>query len=254
MGRPLNLITRLVMGVSVLLGLACTKAVAEDDAQVANNYYKYANAELEAVCARMSPSSYASGLTDGAWLTMPFAGRTYYYRSHCYMELARRTAQVTYCQQVKERSSLLGDGSAVSPASCERLLAAAQAASRESQASADRHAVAVKGAFTLKSVDIRAMPDGAWQLTARVEGVLSGPYRLEIERLSPRKLLAAQDLQLTGQASYIWTLARADVVGSTPVPAIFALAVSLYYVMPSPLSEPGGQHLTSIQNLTLSVP
>jgi len=100
---------------AALLGMVWRSAVALDDAQVANNYYKFSDAQLEAVCAGMSPTSYVSGLTAGAWLAMPFTGRTYFYRSACYFELARRTGKVTYCQQVKERKTLLGDGSAMSP-------------------------------------------------------------------------------------------------------------------------------------------
>ena len=90
----------------LVLLCAIPQAWAQSDAEVTNQYYRYSNPQLEAACARMSPSSHASGLTDGAFVAVPFAGRTYYYQSDCYLELARRTADVAWCAKVRERKTL----------------------------------------------------------------------------------------------------------------------------------------------------
>lgn len=239
---------------SVLIGLASGWVLAEDDAQVANRLYQYANEQLEAVCAGMLPSSYVSGLTDGAWVALPFGGRTYYYKSACYYELARRTGRVEMCKHVRERKTLFGDGAAYSERSCERMVAAAKVASREQQAAADTHAGAVQGAFKIRAVQVATLPNGNWQLTAHSEGLLSGAYRFEIERLNGRKLLAFQELELSAPGSYRWTIEKHELIGSTPLPAIFPIAISLYYKLPLTSPYPNEKYLTSIQNVTLSAP
>jgi hypothetical protein len=238
----------------VLIGLTSGWVLAEDDAQVANTFYQYSNEQLEAVCAGMSPSSYVSGLTDGAWVALPFGGRTYYYKSACYYELARRTGRVELCKHVRERKTLFGDGAAYSERSCERMVAASKAANHEQQVAADHHAAAVKGAFKIRAVDTSTLPNGDWQITAHTEGLLSGAYRFEIERLNARKLLAAQAVELSGPGSYTWVIERQDVMGNTPLPAIFPIAISLYYKLPLTSPYPNEKHLSSIQNVTLSAP
>ena len=67
-------------------------AQASDD-DPANHYDRYTNTQMEAVCEAMSPTRFISGLTDGGWGTLGIGGKTYYYRSACYMELVRRTGQ-----------------------------------------------------------------------------------------------------------------------------------------------------------------
>ena len=118
------------------------QAWAQTDAEIGNHYYRFSNAELEAVCARMSPTTYIDGLTDGALLAVPFTGRTYFYQSACYLELARRTFDLAWCPKVRERKTMLGDGSSHSPASCQRLVASLQRNQTLIQQSADRHAAA----------------------------------------------------------------------------------------------------------------
>lgn len=244
----------LILLACVGTGQAGAAGGALDDAQVANTYYKYSTPELEAVCAAMSPSSYASGLNDGAWMALPFTGRTYYYRSACYYELARRSLEPRFCNLVKERKTWLGDGSSVSPASCLRMLDAARAAGQAQQADANRHAAQVTGVFQLAEPDLLALPDGGWKLTVSTQGALAGSYRLDIELLTPRRTLVSQNLTLDAPVSRSWTLSRHDVVGSAPLPAIFPMAISLYYSVPPTATEPARMHLTSIRNLTLSAP
>eukprot|EP01030_Chromulinospumella_sphaerica_P026653 gene26653-26868_t len=91
-----------------------------------NQYYRYNNTELEAVCQTMSPTWHVSGLTDGGWGSLGLGGRTYYYRSACYLELVRRTGRAELCPKVVERRTLFGDGSSHTPEACAKVAAAYQ--------------------------------------------------------------------------------------------------------------------------------
>jgi hypothetical protein len=50
----------------------------------------------------------------------------------------------------------------------------------------------------------------------------------------------------------VWELNRATIVGDTPLPNIFPMAVSLMYLRPATALMPAGEHITGIQNFTLS--
>ena len=102
--------------------------------------------QTEAQCEAISPSAYVSGLTDGAWGGFPGTGKTYFYRSACYMDLVRSTGRVELCPKVIQRRSLLGDGSAYSPAACERVAAQFKAAQLQAQREALAHAQALQAA------------------------------------------------------------------------------------------------------------
>lgn len=230
-------------------------AWAGTDAEVAQNLDRYSPATLETACAQMSARSYASGLTDGAWMALPGGGRTYYYRSACYQELARRTGNASWCAQVKERKTLFGDGSAVSPAQCERQVAQVQSDRAELQARAARHAAAVQGAFTVSGVTASEQTQGDWMLLVTLEGRLPGRYRLEVARLTPRRtILVNEELHLEGNTQRQWTLARQTVLGPATPPAIAPLSVSLFYLPAADNQAVPGPHLTGVRNLTLSLP
>jgi len=134
------------------------------------------------------------------------------------------------------------------------MVAEVLAARQAQQASADRHAAAVKGAFEIVALDVQDLPEGGWKLTVSTQGTLAGQYRFELDRLTPRQQLLSQNLSLNAPGSYSWTLARQDVLGNTPPPAIFPLAVSLSYQVPATATEPVRMHLTIIRHLTLSAP
>ncbi|OYT90426.1 MAG: hypothetical protein CFE43_18185 [Burkholderiales bacterium PBB3] len=245
-----------ILQVSTLLLCAIPQAWAQSDAEVSNQYYRYSNPQLEAACARMSPNSHASGLTDGAFVAVPFAGRTYYYQSDCYLELARRTADVAWCAKVRERKTLLGDGSSHTPASCQRMVAVLQESRARIQQSADRHAAAVQGVFKIESAHTTVLPTGDWLLLVKTTGSLPGRYRLQVDNSRDRIRLVTQELMLPQPAPLRYTLARKQVLGSSALPNIFPIAVSLTYVFPADSvyasQEQVKEHLSSIQNLTLS--
>jgi hypothetical protein len=239
----------------LLYALWAAPALAASDAEAAQNLDRYSPSELEAACARMSSHSHASGLTDGAWMALPGGGRTYYYRSACYQELARRTGNPSWCAQVKERKTLFGDGSGVSPAQCERQVAQVQSNRAEQKASAARHAAAVQGSFTVRSVKATEQPQGDWQLAVTLEGRLPGRYRLEVARLNPqRTILVNEEITLERNTQQQWVLARHAVLGPAIPPAIAPLSVSLFYLPSADNHAVMGPHLSSIYNLTLSLP
>lgn len=225
---------------------------AQTDAEMGNQYYRFSNAELEAVCGRMSPKSHVSGLTDGAFLAIPWTGRTYFYQSACYLELARRTVDLAWCPKVRERKTLLGNGSSHSPASCQRLVASVLQNQTRNQHSADRHAAAVQGVFKITSAQATELPGGDWLLTVQTAGTLAGRYRFAIENSRDRGRLVTQELSLPLAGPHRWTLSRQQVLGRTALPAIFPIAVSLTFVFPEGSSNANEEHLTSIQNLALS--
>ncbi len=223
------------------------------DAEVANNYYRYSNARLEAICAKMSSRSYASGLTEGAWTALPGAGKTYFYKSSCYLELARRTGDLAFCQSVRERKTLTGDGAAVSPKACEAIVNAVRLAEVK-QAESDRlRAASLQGMFKMSPVRVLAQADGNWLVTVQLTGTLPGRYLVQLESARGRAVLQRDTLQLDNNQTLSWSVQRSTLVKDVPLPAIFPMAVSLTYM---PEKNGGGvrlEQLSGIQNFTLSV-
>ena len=252
-----HILLPLLRMVTLLLLLAAMAwpqfALAQTDAELANHYYRYSNPELEAVCARMSPTSHASGLTDGVLLAVPMMGRTYFYQSACYMEMARRTGNLAWCAKVRQRKTLLGDGSAVSLASCQRMVADLAQDKIRMRQSTDSQAVAVQGVFKIASAHAKEQAGGDWILVVQTVGHLAGRYRLEVSNSRDRTRLVAQELNLPQPGDHRLTLPRLQVVGSTALPNIFPIAVSLIYLHPAGSAYANQEHLSNIQNLTLSV-
>jgi hypothetical protein len=248
---PMPPIRRTVCLAAIALSVAACEQRADEDP--ANQYHRYSNTELEAVCERMSPSLYISGMTDSAWVVLlPGMGRTHYVRSACYMELVRRTGRSALCPKVVERRSLLGDGSAYTPQSCERVAQQFKARQAQNEQDAAAHAQALQGVFRMGLLTANVLPDGSWRLQAAVEGSRAGSYRVEIDDSRRRQRLLTQPLVLSQNQSLQWDIARREVVGDTPLPNIFPIAVSLFYL-------PGGgeegrrvEHLVSVRNITLS--
>jgi hypothetical protein len=258
----MSLIRWMVLGLGLFgleLGLSASALAQTGISDPANTYYRYNAAQLEAVCEAMSPTLYVSGLTEGAWGVPQAAGKTYFYRSACFLEVVRRTGRAELCPKVVERRTLLGNGSAVSPASC--LQEAQRFAAVRAQQAQDNaaHAKAVQGMYTLGPLTVQPLPQGGWRLQTQLQGSLAGKYRLELESSRTRQRLRTQFLVLASKQptqTVQWELSRAEVVGQTPLPAIFPLSASLFYLPTTPEvpAAPGRavEHLSTIQNITLS--
>ena len=217
-----------------------------------NQYYRYNNTELEAVCKAMSPHRYVSGLSDGAWFSLPGGGRTYFYRSACYLELVHRTGRAELCPQVVERRTLLGDGSSHTPERCAQEAAAFHA--REQQNARDRAALAaaVEGAFHISALQATPQPNRNWQLKVQLQGSRAGNYQLQVVSVRDGRVLRQEALSLHQPQALRWELSRAEVIGATPLPAIFPMAVRMSYILPATATTPAAEHSTGIQNFGLS--
>ena len=212
----------------------------------------YKVTELEAVCAAIAPGLYVSGLSDGAWFSLPGGGRTHFYRSACYLELARRTGRADVCPLVIERRSLLGDGSAYTPERCEQAAAAYREDQQKSALERTRYAQSVAGAFAISHFAVQPLPNRNWRLEVRADGTRPGDYVLEIRQIRDGKVLHHEVHTLTQTRTWVWELERTAIVGATPLPNIFPMSVSLAYRTPGTASRPAGEHITGIQNFTLS--
>ncbi|NBX21468.1 MAG: hypothetical protein EBR58_08890 [Betaproteobacteria bacterium] len=223
---------------ALLLGSSAALAQQGSD-DPANHYDRYTNAQLEAVCEATSPTRYISGLTDGGWGTLGIGGKTYYYRSACYMELVRRTGRAEL-----ERHSLWGDGSNHSPKACAEVAAAYQAR--------EKHKASVEGAFRISELQVQVLPGGHWQVEVHTEGQRSGTYQLQLVKVRDGTVLRQETLAIHRPESFSWKLSRTEVVAGSRLPDIFPMAVRMSYLVPASASRPAAEHSTDIRNFTLS--
>ncbi|NBW49460.1 MAG: hypothetical protein EBR49_05105 [Betaproteobacteria bacterium] len=249
--NPHHSTTKALWTCTILLG--GTGAVAQQGSdEPANHYDRYTNTQLEAVCDAMSPTRYISGLMDGGWGTLGIGGKTYYYRSACYMELVRRTGRAELCAKVVERRSLLGDGSNHSPKACAEVAAAYQAREKQNAQELAAFKASVEGAFKISELQVQVLPGGHWQVEVHTEGQRSGTYQLQLVKARDGAVLRQETLSMNQPESFKWELSRSEVVASTPLPSIFPMAVRMSYLVPASAGRPAAEHSTGIRNFTLS--
>ena len=92
------------------------------------------------------------------------------------------------CKSVKERKTLMGDGSGVSPKACEAMVKAAQLADMQQAESARQHAAAIQGVFKISQLKAVAQGDGNWLVTVQMDGSLPGRYRVELPSSTPNRV------------------------------------------------------------------
>lgn len=226
-------------------------ALASDD-DPANYYHRYTNTQLEAVCDAMSPTRYISGLTDGGWGSLGIGGKTYFYRSACYMELVRRTGRSELCAKVVERRSLLGDGSDYSPKTCTEVAAAYQAREKQGAQELAAFKASVEGAFKMNEPQVQALPGGNWRVEVQTEGRRSGTYHLQIVKVRDGTVLRQETISISRPETFIWELSRTEVVAGSQLPAIFPMAVRMSYLVPAGSGQPAVEHSTGTRNFTLT--
>ena len=236
---------------ALLLGSQAAQAQAGGD-DPANHYDSYTPAQLEAVCDAMSPTRYISGLTDGGWGTLGIGGKTYYYRSACYMELVRRTGRAELCAKVVERRSLLGDGSNHSPKACAAVAAAYLAREKQSAEDVAAFKASVEGAFKISDLQVQVLPGGRWRVEVHTVGQRVGNYQLQLVKVRDGAVLREETVALSRPENFQWELSRAEVVAGTSLPNIFPMAVRMSYLVPASASRPAAEHSTGIRNFTLS--
>lgn len=240
----------------LLLGAASSPAWPQPQAQAqasATEIDRVPTPALEAHCRGIPDHAHVSGQVDGGWgLVLPGTGGTYYLRSRCYLELVRRTGRLELCPLVVPRRSLLGDGSAYTPQRCEAVGRETLARQAQEQAAAAAHAELVQGRFVLGPLSASVSPDGGWRLHALASGQRPGPYRVQVIHGRDRRTLLEHTVDLQRDTPLQWTLPRAAVVGETPLPNIFPVAVLLEHPMPPDAQGRVAWRTSSIQNITLS--
>ncbi len=236
----------------VLLSCSSAPRAQSDGEDPANHYDRYTPHQLEAVCDAMSPTRYISGLTDGGWGTLGIGGKTYYYRSACYMELVRRTGRAELCAKVVERRSLLGDGSNHSPKACADVAAAYQAREKQSAEDVAAFKASVEGAIKITGLQVQPLPGGSWRVEVQTVGQRVGTYQLQLVNARDGTVLREETIALSRPENFQWELSRAEVVAGTALPNIFPMAVRMSYLVPASPSRPAAKHSTGIQNFVLS--
>lgn len=253
--KNLGIMVGAVIAYGAFLWLTGSSSFVREDADTSNKFYSYSNEDLEKVCDAMSSFSYVSGLTDGALIATPFTGRTYYYKSRCYYELARRTGRAEFCNKVKERDVFFGDGSAVSENACLQTVAMVSDAQAMRMREAERHAAAVDGAGKIMQTSVVKVTKESWEIRVDTEGSLIGEYRFDVASLNQNRVLVSETVFIKEpRASFTWTIERSTLLDkNNRLPAIFPISVSLNYLMPQGSSEPFQEYLSSVGNATLSV-
>jgi hypothetical protein len=253
--KILGMVVGAVIVYGAFLWLTGSSAFVREDVDTSNRFYSYSHEDLEKACDAMSSFSYVSGLTDGALIATPFTGRTYYYKSRCYYELARRTGRAEFCKKVKERNVFFGEGSGVSENACLRTVALASDAQAMRTREAERHAAAVDGAVKIERTSVAKVTKESWEIRVDTEGSLAGEYRFDVASLNQNRVLVSETVFIKEpRASFTWIIERSALLDKTSrLPAIFPISVSLNYLMPQGSAEPTQEYLSSVGNATLSV-
>lgn len=103
----------------------------------------------------------------------PSDAQTAYIRSKCFLKLATEERNEEYCQYVKERKSMLYDGSAYSPEKC----LAAVSGVQEIDAS---EAIIPSNIHAIEQLQIAASGSGIYSVRVTTEGSQKGSYNLSI--------------------------------------------------------------------------
>lgn len=227
-------------------------AFVKKDVDALNKSYAYSSDEFRRACEDMSTFSHVDGLSDGAFI--PFGGRTYYYRSYCFQELARQTVNENLCVNVRKRWTLLGDGSGVSAVACRQQVERA----REAQAQREnesKNALEQKKQFLasdpmkITKTWVEKLTDDQWRVSVQVEGSLFGQYKFEVRALNINTKygpIVENSLLQSKSRTLSWTIKRSDIVATSDMlPKIVPISVVLTY------SDSGED--TSIGNTSISI-
>jgi hypothetical protein len=232
-----------------------SEAFVKKDMDASNRFHLSSFEEARKICDGMSSFSHVEGLTDGAFI--PFGGRTYYYKSSCYQELARETLDDSLCQKVSKRWPLLGDGSGVSSSECLRQVTLAHEAQSQRDKEAKHNRDVTEGEMEITRAWVDPLTQDQWRVNVQVEGKLFGNYRFDVEasNLEQNKILVSEKTSLqVSNKLFSWVIKKGDLMEeSVKGPHIVSLAVSLYYLLPEGIDFPGKEKLTSIGNASISV-
>lgn len=249
-----------VVGVIIFLGggyfafdrYTASYAFVKKDVDTLNSSYSLSGDEFQKACESMSLFSHVDGLTDGA-LT-PFGGKTYYYRSSCYQELARKTTNESFCANVRERWTLLGDGSGVSKAACRRQVEQAsetrsQIDTEAKQRDEQRQLFIESNPMKITKTWVETLADDQYRVNVQVEGSLFGRYRFEVKAHSLNKKynpIIEDSLLQVNSKILSWIIKKSDIASESDVlPKIVPISVLLTHI--------DSAQDTSIGNTSISI-
>ncbi|MEW5895534.1 MAG: hypothetical protein AB1650_07255 [Candidatus Omnitrophota bacterium] len=236
-----------------------SETFVKKDIDALNLTYSYTDDEFKKVCDRMSPFSYVSGLTDALWGGVP-GGRTYYYKSRCYQELAVRTLNPGLCKKVIERKSLFNDGSGVSEEGCLRDVALFKENEKKRKWESDQFKSSIEGVARIVQAETKVekvSPDG-WKASIVTEGTLFGEYEIEIRLGEMKTLLVEEKVQIRSEKeSFEWIFTGDQfgeaITSSRTGKRIFNMAISLKLIKSDRGTSFGQGYLTSIGNVSIDI-
>lgn len=245
----------------VLMAVTSSERFVRGDVATLNRAGQMSNAELAIACEAMSRWSFVSGLSDGAFNAL--GGRTYYYRSSCFMELARRTLQPPYCDHVRTRHAILNRGASLSRHACLQVVRVGlqpQARNTQQQAEFDRR---MASASKLSTLTVTADRAGVWTERAQAQGSMPGEYLFELRNLAaamsdPLGLVSSNQQQLQGSTfDYAVTITSAQLQQCVACRAqgkrIYPLALSLSLLPPDGTGAGRAATLTSVLNTSVAL-
>lgn len=227
-------------------------AFVKRDVDTFNKSYSFSLDEFQRACEDMSPFSHVDGLSDGTFI--PFGGRTYYYKSYCYQELARQTVSESFCAKVRERWTLLGDGSGVSKVVCRQQVERArgvqsQIENESKKALEHRSQFLASDPMKITKTWVEKLATDQWRINVQVEGSLFGQYEFEVRahNINTKYEPIVEDSLLQSKGNiFSWIIKRSDIVSTSDMlPKIVPISVVLTY------SDSGED--TSIGNTSISI-
>lgn len=173
------LLAVVAIGYGTFLHVTSSYKFVRKDAEFFNQSYAYGLDQMKKACEGMSRWSYFAGPSDGAVQVPIPHGKTYYYKSRCYLELARKEMSEELCSKAKKRWSLLYDGSGVSKEACVKEVRRLVEMDRGQQQS-NRDSQAIKAqAIKIDAIAVDRVAAGKWSLRLKMTGQLAGDYKLE---------------------------------------------------------------------------
>lgn len=182
--------------------------------------------------------------------------------------MARKARDPKYCAEVRERRSIFGNGSSVSPAMCEkevqRLIELERLASYQGKKTLE-----IKDqAFQLKTAQFKKLKEDLWSLDLSFVGKVSGKYNLEVKNLNlkkgtPQGVILQKELQFEqGPVELSLPFKRQDFElcqepCSLSHPKIYPIAISLFMLSSNGFGEEvllNAPLLISVVNLSISIP
>lgn len=249
------------VGYWLLMAVTSSERFVRSDVATLNRAGQMSSAELAVACEDMSRWSFVSGLSDGAFNSL--GGRTSYYRSSCFMELARTTLQPQHCDHVHTRRALFNSGASLSRGACLQVVSAGLQQRAENVQQQAKFNQRKASAFRLATLTVMADRAGVWTVHAQAQGAMPGNYLFELRNLAaamadPLGLVSSSQQQLRESTfEYAVTITSAQLQQCAACRAdgkrIYPLALSLSLLPPDGIGAGRSATVISILNTSISL-